>query len=114
MSIESNIGYLDYEISSNKERMALMENYLLTHPKQSVYQRKINQKTYYYKKFRKDGTSVSQYLGNDPQQITSIINEIMAKNQEREQVKAQYKKLKAITSALEKQLKIVSKVYAHG
>ncbi len=114
MSIESNIGYLDYEISSNKEKMVLMENYLLTHPTQSVYHRRINQKTYYYKKFRKDGTSVSQYLGNDPQQLTNIIKEIEAKNQERQQVKAQYRKLKEITAALEKQLKIAGKVYLNG
>jgi hypothetical protein len=111
MSIESNIGYLDYEINSNKERLALMEKYLLTNPAQSIYRRKIDRNTYYYKKFRKDGKSVSQYLGNNPDQLAEIIKEIEAKNQERQQVKKKYKKIKEITAALEKQLKIAGKVY---
>ena len=111
MSIESNIGYLDYEISSNKEKLALMEKYLLTNPSLSIYRRKINRKTYYYKKFRKDGKSVSQYLGNDPNQLTEIMKEIKDKNQERLKVKEKYKKLKEITAALEKQLKIARKAF---
>lgn len=114
MSIESNINYLDYEINSNNERIALIEKYLEENPSVSIYKRNVNQKTYYYKKYRKQGKSVSEYLGSDNDKIDNLLEEIQNKNLERKKIKENRKKLKNTNSALEKQLKIARKSYVNG
>ncbi len=113
MSVESNINYLDYEINSNKDRIALMEKYLRENPSISIYRRKINQRVYYYKKYRKDGRSISGYLGSNKDNIDELLETIKAKNSERSKVKENCKKLKKINRALEKQLGIARKAYAN-
>lgn len=114
MSIESNINYLDYEISSNNERIALIEKYLDENPSVSIYKRNVNQKTYYYKKYRKKGKSVSEYLGSDKDKIDNLLEEIQNKNLERKKIKENRKKLKKTNLALEKQLKIARRSYVNG
>ena len=113
MSVESNINYLDYEITSNKDRIALMEKYLRENPSISIYRRKINRKVYYYKKYRKDGRSISEYLGSNKDNIDELLETIKAKNSERCKVKENCKKLKKINRALEKQLRIARNAYAN-
>ncbi len=114
MSIESNINYLDYEIASNKKRIDSIEKYLEENPSVSIYKRKVNQKTYYYKKYRKEGKSVSKYLGSDKDKIDSVLEEMQNKNQERKRIKENYKKLKKTNIALERQLRIARRSYVNG
>lgn len=113
MSVESNINYLDYEIISNQDRIALMEKYLRENPSISIYKRKINQRVYYYKKYRKDGRSISEYLGRNKGNIDEALKKIADKNSERRKVKENCKKLKKINRALENQLRIARKAYAN-
>ena len=113
MSVESNINYLDYEIKSNKDRIALMEKYLRENPSVSIYKRKINQRVYYYKKYRKDGKSISEYLGTNKDNLYEVLKTIKAKNSERSKVKENCKRLKKINIALEKQLRIARKAHAN-
>ena len=114
MSIESNIDYLDYEIKSNKERISSMEKYLKKNPSVSIYRRKLNRKIYYYKKFRRDGKSISEYLGSGKDDIEEVLKKIQDKNLERKKIKKNCKKLKKINIALEKQLRIARKAYVNG
>jgi hypothetical protein len=113
MSIESNIDYLDYEIKSNMERIASMEKYLEENPSVSIYKRKLNLKTYYYKKFRRDGKSISEYIGSGKDDLVEVLKEIQAGNLERKKVKEHCKKLKKINTALRKQLRIARKAYVN-
>jgi hypothetical protein len=113
MSVESNINYLDYEIKSNQDRIALMEKYLRENPSISIYRRQINQRVYYYKKYRKEGRSVSEYLGTNKDNIDEVLETIKAKNSERSKVKENCKRLKKINIALEKQLRIARRAYSN-
>jgi len=110
MSVESNIDYLDYEIQSNTKRIALMEKFLRENPSISIYKRKINHRSYYYKKYRKEGRSISEYLGISSSRIDEILKEIEIKNAERKKVKENYMKLKKINTALKKQLRIAKAI----
>jgi hypothetical protein len=114
MSVESNINYLDYEIKSNKDRIALMEKYLRENPSVSIYKRKINQRVYYYKKYRKDGRSISEYLGSNKDNMDEVLETIKAKSSERGKVKENRRRLKKINTALEKQLRIARKAYTNA
>ena len=114
MSIEANINYLDYEIQSNKRRIASMEKYLDENPSISIYKRAIHQRVYYYKKFRECGKSVSRYLGTDSESVREMLLEIQEKNLKRKQVKEKLKKTKKITTALEKQLIIARRATVHA
>lgn len=114
MSVESNIDYLDYEIKSNKERITAMKKYLEEHPAVSIYKRKLNRKTYYYKKFRKDGKSISEYIGSDKNDMEELLKKLQANSLERKKIKEHYYKLKKINIALEKQLKIARRAYNNG
>jgi hypothetical protein len=111
MALEANIVYLDEELKSNRERMGLMTEYLKENPSVSIYKRKIRGHIYYYKKYWKDGKSVSEFLCKDEAGYEERLKEIEASNEKRRQIKAQFKKLKQETIALEKQLRIARKAY---
>ncbi len=111
MSIESNINYLEYEIESNKKRIASMEKYLEENPSISIYKRQINQNMYYYKKYRTAGKSVSKYMGKGNDSVQELLAEIEAQNTKRKRIKENCKNLKKNTVAMEKQLTIARRVY---
>ena len=62
MALEANIVYLEEELKNNRERLELMTKYLKENPSLSVYKRAIRGHTYYYKKYWKEGKSVSEFL----------------------------------------------------
>jgi hypothetical protein len=110
MALEANIVYLEEELKNNRERSEVMKKYLKENPSVSIYKRKINDRVYYYKKYWKEGKSVSEFLsknGTDDEQVKGI----KAANEKRQKVKAQLKKLNQVIAALEKQLRIVRKAY---
>lgn len=90
-----------------------MENYLEENPSESIYKRKVKQRIYYYKKYRKHGKSVSEYLGPGKSDIDKLLKELKAKNLKRFKIKENCQKLKKINTALEKQLEIARKAYAN-
>ena len=111
MALEANIVYLDEELKNNRERLVLMEKYLKENPSVSIYKRAIRGHVYYYKKYWKGGKSVSEFLCKDDIDIEGRVKEIDAANEKRRQVKSQLKKLKQVTAALEKQLRIARRAY---
>jgi hypothetical protein len=111
MVLEANIVYLEEELKNNRERLELMQKYLKENPSVSIYRRKINDRVYYYKKYWKDGKSVSDFLCKDETDYHEHMKEIKAANEKRKKIKAQFKKLKQTAAALEKQLKIARKTY---
>ena len=111
MALEANIVYLDEELKNNRERLVLMEKYLKENPSVSIYKRSIRGHVYYYKKYWKEGKSVSEFLCKDGIDVEGRLKEIDAANEKRRQVKSQLKKLKQVTAALEKQLRIARRAY---
>ncbi|MCP5047782.1 MAG: hypothetical protein GY940_11470 [bacterium] len=111
MALEANIVYLEEELNNNRERLELMETFLKENPSVSVYKRKISGRTYYYKKYWKNGKSVSDFLGKDGSDFGNTLNSIKVANEKRQQIKEQLKTTKKIISALEKQLKIAREAY---
>lgn len=113
MVMEANIVYLEEELKNNRERLELMNKYLQENPSISVYRRKVSGKPYYYKKYWKDGKSVSEFLCKDEDECKEIMDEIKAYQQKRREIKEQYKKIKNVISALNRQLKIAREAYRH-
>jgi DNA repair exonuclease SbcCD ATPase subunit len=113
MALEANIVYLEEELKNNRERLELIKKHLKENPSVSIYRRKINDRIYYYKKYWKDGKSVSEFLCKSETDYHEHMKEIKAANEKRKKIKAQFKKLKQTTTALEKQLKIARKAYEH-
>jgi hypothetical protein len=111
MALEANIVYLEEELKNNRERLELMKKYLKENPSVSIYKRKINDRVYYYKKYWKEGKSVSEFLSKNGADDDEQVKGIKAANEKRQKVKAQLKKLKQVTAALGKQLRIARKAY---
>ena len=111
MALEANIIYLEEELKNNCERLELMKKYLKKNPSVSIYKRKINDKVYYYKKYWKEGKSVSEFLCKNGADYEEKAKEVKAANEKRQKVKAQLKKLNQVIAALEKQLRIVRRTY---
>jgi chromosome segregation ATPase len=111
MTLEANIVYLEEELKNNRERLELMGKYLKENPSVSVYKRSVREKVYYYKKFWKEGKSVSEFLCKDETTYRKHQEEIDSVNAKREKIKHQMKRLKQVIVALEKQLKIARKTY---
>lgn len=111
MSIESNIVYLEEEIKNHQERLQLMERYLKDYPAISVYKRKIRGNSYYYKKFWKNGKSVSKFLCKNEDEYRREMKEINAANRKRQIIKKQLQEIRQTIKALKKQLQIAKKAY---
>lgn len=111
MSIESNIVYLKEEIKNHQERLQLMEKYLKDYPAISVYKRKISGNIYYYKKFWKNGKSVSEFLCRNENKYQREMKKIEAANKKRQIIKKQLQETKHAIKALKKQLQIAKKAY---
>ncbi|UCH97586.1 MAG: hypothetical protein JSV88_12255 [Candidatus Aminicenantes bacterium] len=111
MVLEANIVYLEEELKNNRERLELMKKYLEETHSVSIYRRKINDRVYFYKKYWKDGKSVSEFLCKDETDYHEHMKKIKAANEKRQKIKAQLKKLKQTEAALERQLKIARKTY---
>lgn len=111
MALEANIVYLDEELKNNRERMELMAAYLKEHPSVSIYKRVIRGRVYYYKKYWKDGKSVSEFLCKDEAEYAARSKEIAQANQKRVQIKSQFKRLKQVNLALAKQLRIAQRAH---
>jgi hypothetical protein len=116
MALEANIVYLDEELKSNQEHLVLIEKYLKENPSVSIYKYKsaIRGNVYYYKKYWKEGKSVSEFLCKDGTDVEKRTKEIDAANEKRRQVNTQLQKLKQVTAALEKQLRIARQAYENA
>ena len=111
MVMEANIVYLEEELKNNQERLELMEKYLKENPSVSVYKRTISGRIYYYKKYWKNGKSVSDFLCKNEDDYEEILKSIKASNEKRRKIKEQLKKTKDVVSALTKQLRIARGTY---
>ncbi len=111
MVLESNIVYLEEELKNHQERLQLMETYLKDHPAISVYKRKIHGNIYFYKKFWKNGKSVSKFFCRSEDEYQKGIKEIHSANQKRHMVKKQLQEIRQTIKALKKQLRIAKKAY---
>ena len=109
--MEANIVYLEEELKNNQERLELMEKYLKENPSVSVYKRTISGRVYYYKKYWKNGKSVSDFLCKNEDEYKEILKSIKASNEKRRKIKEQLKKTKNVVSALTKQLRIARGTY---
>lgn len=111
MSMESNIVYLEEEIKNHQERLQLMERYLKDYPAISVYKRKIRGNIYYYKKFWKNGKSVSKFLCKNEDEYRREMKEIHAANKKRQIIKKQLQEIRQTIKTLKRQLQIAKKAY---
>lgn len=109
--MESNIVYLEEEIKNHQERMQLMEKYLKDYPAISVYKRIIRGNIYYYKKFWKNGKSVSKFLCKNEDEYRREMKEIHAANRKRQIIKKRLQEIKQTIKALKRQLQIAKKAY---
>ena len=109
--MEANIVYLQEEIKNHQERLQLMEKYLKDYPAISVYKRKISGNIYYYKKFWKNGKSVSKFLCKNENEYQREMKKIEAANKKRQIIKNQFQETKDAIKALKKQLQIANKAY---
>ena len=107
MALEANLVYLDEELKRSRERLFLMKRFLKDNPAASVYKRVIRGYVYYYKKYWKDGKSVSDFLCRNAREHRARMKEIMAANRKRELVKDQVRSLQLSIKALQRQMKIV-------
>jgi len=109
--MESNIVYLEEEIKNHQERLQLMERYLKDYPAISVYKRSIRGNIYYYKKFWKNGKSVSEFLCKNEDEYRREMKEIHAANGKRQIIKKQLQEIRQTIKALKRQLQIAKKAY---
>jgi len=111
MVLESNIVYLEEEIKNHQERLQLMERHLKENPAISVYKRKIHGNIYYYKKFWKNGKSVSKFFCRSEDEYRRGIKEILSANKKRHMIKKQLQETRQTLKALKKQLRIAKRAY---
>lgn len=111
MAIESNIVYLKEEIKNFQERIDSIVDFLNQNPSVSIYPRAINGKIYYYKKFRKNGESVSEFVGNEKFDIRNEKKKLEVENRKIRKAKFKLMAFKRAKKAMEKQLKIAEKAY---
>lgn len=111
MPLEANIVYLDEELKNSRERRALMERFLKDNPAVSVYARSVHGNAYYYKKYWKNGKSVSEFLCRGDKEYKARIKDIEAENKKRGLVKAQLKSINMSIKALQRQLRIAKKAH---
>lgn len=111
MPLEANLVYLDEELKRSQERLISMKRFLLDNPRVSVYRRAIRGNAYYYKKYWKDGKSISEFLCRTSDESRARKKEIEEANKKRERVKGQVRSLQASIKALQRQLDIVRRTY---
>ena len=114
MPLEANLVYLDEELKRSLERLRSMKLFLRDNPRVSVYQRAIRGNAYYYKKYWKDGKSISEFLCRSSIESRAMIKEIEAANKRRERVKEQVRSLRVSIKALRRQLEIVRHAYKNS
>jgi predicted transcriptional regulator len=113
MGLEANVVYLEEEIVSLQERIALIRSFLQANPSASIYRRSIKGRDYYYKKYRKGSKSISESLGNGDFDLKEASRKLKAENEKVKRAKEQLAKLKKEMFALKKQAKIARKAFEH-
>ena len=113
MVLEANIVYLEEELKNQIERLELTQKYLKEHPCVSVYKRNIHGNEYFYKKYWKNGKSISDFLCRSKDAYQIKIKEIRQLNKKRLQAKQQIQIIKQSINALQRQLRIAKKAYRH-
>lgn len=113
MGLEANIVYLEEEIENLQERIAAIRSFLQANPSASIYRRSINDKAYYYKKYRKGEKSISEFLGKDNFDLAGASRKLKAENEKVQKAKEQLARLKKEILALKKQAKIARKAFEH-
>lgn len=113
MSIASNLVYLEDEYENVRRRIEQIIVFLKENSHVSIYQRRINNKLYVYKKFRKGSRSISEYMGKAEALAPEIFEEINHKNQLIKKARSQLALERIELKAIEKQLRIVRKAYEY-
>jgi hypothetical protein len=113
MSFAANLVYLEDERKNIISRIAKLRQFLKENPHASVYKRKISGQVYYYKKYRLGDNSVSQYLGNAKALAKDELAKIKQNNDRVQAARRQLALAKIELKAIERQLKIVHKVYEY-
>lgn len=113
MSFAANLVYLEDERKNIIQRISQIARFLKQNPHISIFQRKISGKIYCYKKYRRGSRSLSQYLGKPKAIPREELEKIKQQNQRVNIAKQQLALAKIELRAIEKQLKIVRKVYEH-
>ena len=114
MPLEANFVYLDEELNRSLERLISMKRFLQENPRVSVYRRAIRGNNYYYKKYWKDGKSVSEFLCRSRDEYRARLKEIEGANKKRERVKEQVRSLQVSIKALRRQLEVVRHAYKNS
>lgn len=109
MGLEANIVYLEEEIASLRERLAVIREFLRANPSVSIYRRSIKGKIYYYKKYRMGRRSISEFLGASGFDIKAAGEKLMAKNEKIKRVRSQSVKVNSELHALQRQVRIARK-----
>ena len=113
MGLEANVVYLEEEIASLRERIAVIQSFLKANPSASIYCRSIKGRDYYYKKYRKGSQSISEFLGNNDFNFKGASRKLKVENEKIVRAKGQLAKLKKEMLALKKQAKIARKALEH-
>jgi len=113
MGLEANVVYLEEEIASLQERIAVIQSFLKANPSASIYRRSIKGRDYYYKKYRKGSQSISESLGNGDFDFKEASRKLKVENEKIVRAKRQLVKLKKEISALKKQAKIARKAFEY-
>jgi len=111
MPLEANLVYLDEELKRSRERLVSMKCFLKDHPAASVYKRVIRGNVYFYKKYWKEGKSISEFLCRSHREYQARIKDIEAVNKKRGRVKEQVRSIQVSIKALQRQLDIVRRAY---
>jgi hypothetical protein len=114
MGLEANVVYLEEEIANLQERIAAIRIFLQANPSASIYRREIKGREYYYKKYRKDGKSISEFLGGSDFDSKGAARNLKAGNEKVKKAKRQLAKLKKEASALKRQARIARKAFEHA
>ncbi len=113
MSVAANLVYLEDACLEAQRRIEQIREFLGRNPSISLYRRLIRGKPYYYRKFRRQGVSVSQYVGSGRIDVKKERQEIRRHNARVDQVKQQLALARREFAALSRQLKISRRAYDH-
>lgn len=107
--LESNYSFIQEELSNCIERKAMIGEYLKNNKIVSIYKRNIKGKFYYYKKFRYNKKSVSEYLCNSEPEYKKHQKKNLKLRAAIKKAKQQEKEINIEIYVLKKQLNILEK-----
>jgi len=109
MRLQSNRAFLKDELQRLNERFEQVSDYLNTHPAMSLQKRVINGCTYYYERFKDNGTCTSRFYSKDPEEAKKRRLELEEASALRRRLKAEKQDLKKNITLIERLIKTVNK-----